>query len=98
MINFVDNTFNTAFPAPNCLGCAQFFYANQNIYRPEVCKHPLALLGSISQISSNATNIKDEICAMLNGGGGVLLFDCAKVDNLVIPRSGFIIEKEKEGI
>jgi predicted HTH transcriptional regulator len=55
-------------------------------------------LGPISQINSNSTAIKDDICAMLNGGGGVLLFDCAKVDNLVIPRSGVIIEKEKEEI
>jgi predicted HTH transcriptional regulator len=55
-------------------------------------------LGPISQINSNSTAIKDEICALLNGGGGVLLFDCSKVDNLVIPRSGVIIEKEKEEI
>jgi hypothetical protein len=56
---FVDNTANTQFPAPTCLGCAEFFYANQNIYKPEVCKHPIALLGSISQISNNTANIKD---------------------------------------
>jgi hypothetical protein len=53
---------------------------------------------SIEQIGSNAANIKDEICAMLNGGGGVMLFDSVTVDNCVIPYGVLIIEKLKEEI
>ncbi len=36
--------------------------------------------------------------ALLNGKGGVLLFDCSKTYNSVIPRGTYFIEKEKEEI
>jgi hypothetical protein len=50
-------------------------------------------MDSVSQLTINASAFKDEISALLNGKGGILLFDCSKTFNFVVPRGGYFTEK-----
>jgi len=90
MKEFIDNLPNTILPAPRCYGCTEFYHVNQNIYHPEVCRQTLVLAGQLSQLPNNLTTIKDEVCALLNGNGGNILFDTVKTYYNVIPRGTYI--------
>jgi hypothetical protein len=60
----------------SCLGCLPFMYYKRNIYDERINNCKIALVGSVSKISENTQTIEEEICGLMNGNGGVVLFDC----------------------
>lgn len=62
------------------------FQQQTNIYDPHVSLTKLALLGKIRSLTINADLLREEMCGLLNGGGGVILFDCSIVYLDVIVR------------
>lgn len=44
---------------------------------------PVYLFSSISRLKEIEVQIKDRICIYLNSGGGVILFNCVKIDRLI---------------
>ena len=40
--------------------------------------------------------IKDELCSMLNSGGGIILFGCQESYSKIIVKGKLMTEKEKE--
>lgn len=65
-------------PESNCLGCSSFFFDNMNIFDQNVNKVPFKVFSSVRQMKELEQEIKDQICAILNSGGGLILFDCVK--------------------
>ncbi len=89
----------------SCLGCAPYFVMNWNIFDLSVNKTKLVVVGKVKDILSHNEesqkveySLKKEVCSLLNGGGGVLLFDCDFSYLDVIPRGEFLIKKEAESI
>ena len=79
-----------------CLGCAPFFFDNINIYDQDINKVPFKVFSSVRQMKELEQEIKDQICAILNSGGGIILFDCVKAYEKVIVKGTRLTEKEKE--
>lgn len=84
--------------AYDCLGCARFFSINENVYYPERLKGLLALGGSCMRIEANRAAVLEEICGLLNGGGGALLFNTELFYNNVFARGEYVTEIQKEEI
>jgi len=59
-----------------CLGCSTFFIKNMSIMDEMINKTPLKVFSSSQDMRNIENQIKDEICSMLNGKGGIILFDC----------------------
>jgi hypothetical protein len=72
-------------PSLECLTCSPFFYSGTNIYSNEINSTPLVLLASVSRIRELESQLKDEICWLLNHHGGVILFDCVLRNRDVVP-------------
>ena len=62
-----------------CLGCSPFFIYGMNIQDDEVVPYPVRAFSSVSEMKNFESEIKDEICAMLNSFGGVILLGCNNV-------------------
>jgi hypothetical protein len=54
------------------------------------------VLSKIKELNTHKDLLKNSICALLNSGGGVILFDCFEEYMQVLPVGTFISEKEKE--
>jgi len=63
-----------------CLGCSPFFYKHSTVYDPNITLNKLAVIESVSLLDKEEGKrlILREICGLLNGGGGILLFGCQK--------------------
>jgi hypothetical protein len=57
-----------------------------NIYDPKLNKTKICLGGKAKELMSNVDKIQEEVCGLLNGGGGVILSDCEQVSMEFIPR------------
>lgn len=51
---------------------------------------------SVAQMREYESQIKDQICAMLNSGGGTILFDCIHLNEKIKVCGAKITEKNKE--
>ena len=61
-----------------CLGCTQFMYESSNIKVEGITKTDAIVLESIHKITSINHEIKKSIGALINSGGGVILFACKR--------------------
>lgn len=62
------------------MGCSRVFVINKSIYDPTVSAIPLKHFPTIHKLKDYEVEFKDTICAMLNNGGGVILFDCYEIN------------------
>jgi hypothetical protein len=53
------------------------------------------LAGNGAEIDSNADSIKTGVCALLNGGGGVVLFDCRRSYLNVLAKGWLLTASQK---
>jgi hypothetical protein len=79
-----------------CLGCTPFLIYWMNILDESVSRTPLRIFASVEQMRVHEMEIKDELCCMLNSGGGLLLFDCEQQFEKVLVKGHSLTEKEKE--
>lgn len=85
-----------------CLGCTDFFIVNWNVYDQTVNQGKVVLGGKVLDMISKKSTEEDkraiitktakQICALLNSGGGVILFNCETIYLSMIPRGEFITQ------
>lgn len=88
-----------------CLGCTPYFVMNWNVFDLSVNKTKLVVTKKVKELllkNEDAMraelSLKKEVCGLLNGGGGVILFDSDLCYLDVIPRGEFLIKREVEAI
>ena len=47
-------------------------------------------------INEDADDLKDKICYLLNNGGGVILFDCARKYRQIIPMGEYLKKQDMD--
>ena len=101
-VRYAQNVQHQQVPDIGCLGCTRFFISGWNILDPRVNKCQVGVLGNAKLLKElteeshrQKMNVRKEIEAMLNGSGGVLLFDIDRVYLFVEPRGEEITEREK---
>ena len=56
-----------------CIGCTTFFYQYMNVYEPILNQIPLKFFNNINVLKDNNTEFIENICGLLNCGGGIIL-------------------------
>lgn len=79
-----------------CLGCATFFYEDFDILDHSVLQTPLTAYESIRNLRGIEAELKQQICGLLNGSGGIILFGCTKGTSEIRTTGEDITEVEKE--
>jgi len=62
----------------DCLGCTTFMYEGFNIKDNGITKTDAVCFPSVHKISEEHHAIKRSIGALINSGGGVILFGCCQ--------------------
>jgi hypothetical protein len=81
---------------PQCMGCTEFFYERVNIRDLELSYADVIVIPKVRELNYHKDVLKTSICALLNSGGGVLLFDCLEEYMQILPIGTYISELQKE--
>jgi hypothetical protein len=82
----------------SCLGCTDFLEQGMNIKDSSVSNCRILPFPFCRRFRDYETEIKDQICCLLNSGGGLLVFGCEVKALSVVVKGESLSEKQKEVI
>ena len=85
MDDFLGDIENDKIPSVQCIGCCRYFFTDTNIYYDHYNNTELVIIGAVFKMKELETKLKNEVCRLLNGNGGILLFDCVKKYRDILP-------------